>query len=113
MPPTGGFQSEAPVRPPSPEKNPSRPLENSRSLAVVRMPASVMSVIENSHRFSPVFGSRATTAPVPSSGKRRLIGTPLMLISAAVGNAPRNDRPSTYSAGRLENVADVLIHADT
>src|SRR6266852_4943925 len=62
-PPTATFHNRAPLRASTAKKYPSRPPLNSRSEAVVRMPASVTSAILNSHFVSPVFGSIARTAP--------------------------------------------------
>src|SRR4051812_40487163 len=68
------FHNNSPVRALSAWKYPSRPPVNSRSEPVVRMPASVTSVILNFHFSPPLPGSSAMTAPCPAASVHVLIG---------------------------------------
>src|SRR5713226_5463077 len=105
-PPTATFHSRAPLRASRAKKYPSRPPLNSRSEAVVRMPASVTSAILNSHFFSPVLGSKARTAPNPSFSLRVFCCGPRSPPMIDLGDAPMNLRPSVYSTGALMNTEE-------
>src|SRR5207247_7356593 len=73
-PPRLALHKSLPVRASSAWKYPSRPPVNSRSDAVVRMPASVRSYIGKVHLRLPVLGSIATTAPWDAALVHVLIG---------------------------------------
>src|SRR6266516_4666802 len=109
--PTAAFQSSSPLRASRAKKYPSRPPLNSKSEAVVRMPASVTSAILNSHFISPVCGSTARTAPYPSSSFRKFgAGDQLKGIVDRFA-PPGKFRPSLYSAGALTNIEEELTQA--
>src|SRR5207244_6435622 len=69
--PRAAFQSSSPLLASRATKYPSRPPLNSKSEAVVRMPASVTSAILHPPIISPVCGATARTAPYPSSSFRK------------------------------------------